>query len=62
MSLVDREASRGHFATGPDPDRHIEALHPYLDAGADELYIQQIGPDLDGFFAAYEKEVLPSLR
>lgn len=62
MSLVDRETSREHFPTGPDPERHIRALRQYLDAGADELYVQQIGPDMDGFFDAYEKEVLPALR
>jgi hypothetical protein len=24
--------------------------------------VQQIGPDFDGFFTAYEKDVLPALR
>jgi hypothetical protein len=24
--------------------------------------VQQIGPDMDGFFAAYQQEVLPQLR
>lgn len=61
-TLVDREDTRRHFAVGPDPERHLEVLRPYLDAGVDELYIQQIGPDLDGFFDAYEKEILPALR
>ncbi|WP_231996785.1 iron-containing alcohol dehydrogenase, partial [Mycobacterium scrofulaceum] len=28
----------------------------------DEVYVQQIGPDLDGFFAAYERDVLPQVR
>ncbi len=62
MSLVDLDSARAHFAAGPDPQRHIEQLRPYLDAGADELYVGQIGPDLEGFFTAYEKEVLPALR
>ncbi len=50
-----------HFATGPDPERHIRQLRQYLDAGVDELYVQQIGPDLDGFFTAWEKEIQPTL-
>ncbi len=41
---------------------HVAQLGRYVDAGADEVYVQQIGPDLDGFFAAYEKDVLPALR
>ncbi|MBB5916025.1 G6PDH family F420-dependent oxidoreductase [Nocardia transvalensis] len=62
MSLVDERATAEQFASGPDPDRHIRQLRAYLDAGVDELYVQQIGPDLDGFFAAYEKEILPAVR
>jgi G6PDH family F420-dependent oxidoreductase len=62
MSLIDRETARRHFAAGPDPERHLETLRPYIRAGADELYVQQIGPDLDGFFTAYEKDILPALR
>lgn len=62
MTLVGREDTRQHFAVGPDPERHLQVLRQYLDAGVDELYIQQIGPDLDGFFDVYEKEILPGLR
>ena len=32
------------------------------DADADEVYVQQTGPDMDGFFASWEREVLPPLR
>ena len=35
---------------------------PAFDAGVDEVYVQQIGPDMDGFFTAWEREVLPQLR
>ncbi|MFF0455855.1 TIGR03557 family F420-dependent LLM class oxidoreductase [Nocardia africana] len=62
MSLLDREASRQHFAAGPDPQRHIDQVRTCVEAGADEVYVGQIGPDLEGFFPAYEKEVLPALR
>ncbi|MBY8862226.1 TIGR03557 family F420-dependent LLM class oxidoreductase [Nocardia sp. CA2R105] len=62
MSLIDHESSRQHFAVGPDPEQHLEHLQQYVDAGVDELYIQQIGPDLDGFFTTYAKEILPALR
>ncbi|AYF75840.1 TIGR03557 family F420-dependent LLM class oxidoreductase [Nocardia yunnanensis] len=62
MTLVDRSAVAEQFAVGADPAVHIDQLRQYLDAGADEIYVQQVGPDLDGFFDAYEKEVLPALR
>lgn len=47
---------------GPDPDVHVEALRKFLDAGYDELYVQQIGPDQDGFFSFFADKVLPALR
>ena len=47
---------------GPDIDRHVAALRRYADAGFDELYVNQIGPDQDAFFEAYSRHVLPALR
>lgn len=44
---------------GPDPQRHIEAIETYADAGYDHVWIHQIGPDQEGFFRFYEDEVLP---
>ena len=43
---------------GPDLDQHVEMIRKYADAGFDELYIQQIGPRQDEFFAAYAEHVL----
>jgi G6PDH family F420-dependent oxidoreductase len=40
-------------------ERHIAAVQEYADAGADELYIQQIGDDQEAFFEAYSRDVLP---
>ncbi|MEC3919012.1 TIGR03557 family F420-dependent LLM class oxidoreductase [Nocardia sp. CDC160] len=62
MPLISTRAVANNFATGADPDMHLAHLRQYIDAGVDELYIQQIGPDLDGFFTAYEKDILPALR
>jgi hypothetical protein len=47
---------------GPDVDRHLEAIRAYERAGFDELYINQIGPEQDAFFAAYREHVLPELQ
>ena len=44
---------------GPDIDSHVESLRQYADAGVDELFVQQIGPDQDGFFGTWAEEVLP---
>jgi G6PDH family F420-dependent oxidoreductase len=60
-SLVPREAVREQFPCGPDPQRHLEAVRRYLDAGFDEVYVQQIGSGQDEFFRAWGDEVLPAL-
>jgi G6PDH family F420-dependent oxidoreductase len=44
---------------GPDLDAHAESLQQYADAGVDELYVQQIGPNQDGFFSTWAAEILP---
>jgi G6PDH family F420-dependent oxidoreductase len=47
---------------GPDPTVHAAALRAYVDAGFDEVYVSQVGPDAEGFFEFYAREVLPRLR
>ena len=62
VSLVTEEMVAESFVCGPDPDRHLEAIREYVDAGYDEVYVQQIGPEQEGFFRFYDKEILPKLR
>jgi G6PDH family F420-dependent oxidoreductase len=44
---------------GPDLDEHADRLREYADAGVDELFVQQVGPDQDAFFDQWAKDVLP---
>jgi G6PDH family F420-dependent oxidoreductase len=44
---------------GPDLDAHAKSLQQYADAGVDELYVQQIGPEQDAFFTDWAKNILP---
>jgi G6PDH family F420-dependent oxidoreductase len=44
---------------GPDLDEHVASLQQYADAGVDELFVQQIGPEQDAFFTTWASEVLP---
>jgi G6PDH family F420-dependent oxidoreductase len=50
-----------HIASpvGPDLDEHAASLRQYADAGVDELFVQQIGPEQDAFFSTWAKEILP---
>jgi G6PDH family F420-dependent oxidoreductase len=57
--LVTEEMIAGAVPCGPDLEEHVAALQEYADAGVDELYIQQIGPDQEPFFETYARDVLP---
>ncbi|MDF2823888.1 MAG: class F420-dependent oxidoreductase [Mycobacterium sp.] len=62
MTLVPREKVAESVTCGSDPDKHAAQVRQYLDAGADEVYVQQVGPDIEGFFTAWSKDVLPQVR
>jgi G6PDH family F420-dependent oxidoreductase len=44
---------------GPDPQKHIDKINEFIDAGFDHVYVHQVGPDQEGFIEFYEGEVLP---
>ncbi len=60
--LVTEEMVAEVVPCGPDPEPHRETIRRYADAGYDEVYVQQIGPDQEAFFRFYEKEILPEFR
>jgi len=60
--LVTEEMLAEQVPCGPDVDRHVKAIKAYEVAGFDELYVNQIGPEQDAFFAAYREHVLPRVR
>ena len=61
VSLVDEEAVAERFPCGNDPQEHLRSITEYFDAGFDEVYVAQMGPDQKGFFDFYGREILPQL-
>jgi G6PDH family F420-dependent oxidoreductase len=59
--LVTEEMVGANMPCGPDPETHLDALRAFVDAGYDEVYVNQIGPDQEEFFAFYAEQVLPEL-
>jgi len=59
--LVTPDALAEKIPLGPDPDRYIEAVKAFVDAGYDHVYIHQIGPDQEGFFDFFERKLAPCL-
>jgi G6PDH family F420-dependent oxidoreductase len=60
-SVVTEAASTKGTPCGPDPEVHVAGIRPFLDAGFDEVSVTQIGPDQEGFFRFWEREVGPRL-
>ena len=56
-SIVTEDMVAEAVPCGPDPERHARAISKYLDAGFDELYINQIGSNQAGFTEFFEKEI-----
>ncbi|SFD45363.1 TIGR03557 family F420-dependent LLM class oxidoreductase [Streptomyces aidingensis] len=61
-ATVREDDVRKAFACGPDPERHLAAVLPYAEAGFDRLALMNAGPDPDGFFEFFERELNPRLR
>lgn len=59
---ADEEAIAEEIVCGPDPERHVEAIREFADAGYDHLYFHQVGPDQQGFLRFAEQELLPRLE
>jgi G6PDH family F420-dependent oxidoreductase len=47
---------------GPDPEPVVKAVEAFIGAGFDRVYLNQIGPDQDGFFDFFRRELEPALR
>jgi len=46
---------------GPDPERHLEAIREYEQAGYTHVYVHQVGADQESFFRFYAEKILPQL-
>jgi len=44
---------------GPDPEKHAAAIKAFFDAGYDEVYVNQIGDDQEGFLRFMAEEIAP---
>lgn len=61
-SIVTEDMVAQGVVCGPDPEQHKQNIQEYVDAGYDEVYVQQIGPNQKAFFYFYQREILPEFR
>lgn len=48
-------------AVGPDPERHLAAIRPFLELGYTHVALCQVGPDQEGFLRFWQEELAPRL-
>jgi alkanesulfonate monooxygenase SsuD/methylene tetrahydromethanopterin reductase-like flavin-dependent oxidoreductase (luciferase family) len=61
-AFVTPDDVRGVAACGPDPRRHLEVARQFVDAGFDHLALLNAGPDPDGFFEFFARDLAEPLR
>lgn len=59
--LVTEDDVAESVVCGPDPERYVEKVRAYEEAGFSAVHVQQIGPDLAGFLDFWWGEVEPRL-
>jgi G6PDH family F420-dependent oxidoreductase len=62
MEMVSREATSESVVAGPDVTEHLDQLREYADAGYDEIYVANMGPNYLAMIEAYGRDVLPRAR
>lgn len=61
-TLVTEDMVAESILCGADVKAHVERFQSYVDAGFDEVYVNQIGPEQGGFFEFFAERVLPEVR
>jgi coenzyme F420-dependent glucose-6-phosphate dehydrogenase len=59
--MVDEDDIAESVICGSDSQPHLDAIAEYAEAGYDHVYVHQVGPDQEGFFDFYEREILPRI-
>ena len=61
LELIEPSKITEDVILGPEPQRHIDAINKFVDAGFDHVYVHQIGPKQEQFLQFYSEKVLPKL-
>jgi G6PDH family F420-dependent oxidoreductase len=60
--LITPERIGEQMPCGPDPDVHLRHLAQCVEAGADTVFVSQVGHRQDAFFDLYAEHVLPEAK
>lgn len=59
--LVHEDDVAESVVCGPDPERHLEAIREYEQAGFTHVFVHQVGPEQEPFLRFYAERILPEL-
>ncbi|MEV8506070.1 TIGR03557 family F420-dependent LLM class oxidoreductase [Actinoplanes sp. NPDC051475] len=60
--LVTQDMLKEAFVCGNDPQAHLEMIGKYAEAGFDEVYVANTGPNYQGLLDLYAEHILPKHR
>jgi G6PDH family F420-dependent oxidoreductase len=60
--LVTEDQVAERVICGPDPQPCVDAIQKYVEAGFDYVSLHQIGPEQEGFFEFYQRELSPRIQ
>jgi G6PDH family F420-dependent oxidoreductase len=60
--LVTRDSTAESVVAGSKIDEHVAQMRSFVDAGYDEVYVANMGPNFREMIEAYGREVLPAVR
>lgn len=60
-AMVSEDDVAQAIVCGPDPEPHLEKIKAFASAGFDHVYVHQVGPDQEGFFNFYQREIMPKV-
>ena len=58
---VTKEMATGSLPCGPDPEPVLAEIRKWQEGGFDRVALHQVGPDQEGFFRFWERELQPKL-
>jgi coenzyme F420-dependent glucose-6-phosphate dehydrogenase len=56
--LTTEEDVAAKVVCGPEADAHLKAITEFAEAGYDQVYVHQVGPDQEGFLDFYSRKIL----
>jgi G6PDH family F420-dependent oxidoreductase len=59
---ISVEAVAAKISCGPTPDKHLESIREFIEAGFDHIVLVQIGPNQKYFLDLFRRELSPALR